>query len=42
MVLRGHIDFKTDPWPKLSNAAKDCVRLLLEQDPTKRVTAQVG
>ncbi|GFH06436.1 uncharacterized protein HaLaN_01067, partial [Haematococcus lacustris] len=31
MVLRGHIDFKTDPWPKLSEAAKDCVRKLLEQ-----------
>ena len=31
MVLRGHIDFKTDPWPKLSDAAKDCVKRLLEQ-----------
>ncbi len=40
MVLRGHIDFKTDPWPKLSDAAKDCVRILLEQDPGKRATAQ--
>jgi hypothetical protein len=40
MVLRGHIDFKTDPWPKLSEAAKDCVRRLLEQDPTKRATTQ--
>lgn len=33
MVLRGHIDFKTDPWPKLSEAAKDCVKRLLEQVP---------
>ena len=31
MVLRGHIDFKTDPWPKISDAAKDCVKRLLEQ-----------
>lgn len=31
MVLRGHIDFKTDPWPKISDAAKDCVKQLLEQ-----------
>ncbi|KAL6752945.1 kinase-like domain-containing protein [Haematococcus lacustris] len=38
MVLRGHIDFKTDPWPKLSEAAKDCVRKLLEQNPVKRAT----
>uniref|UniRef100_A0A7S0RNC7 Calcium-dependent protein kinase n=1 Tax=Chlamydomonas leiostraca TaxID=1034604 RepID=A0A7S0RNC7_9CHLO len=40
MVLRGHIDFKTDPWPKISEAAKDCVRRLLEQDPAKRATTQ--
>lgn len=39
MVLKGHIDFKTDPWPKLSEAAKDCVRKLLDQDPSKRATA---
>lgn len=31
MVLRGHIDFKTDPWPKLSDTCKDCVKRLLEQ-----------
>ena len=31
MVLRGHIDFKTEPWPNLSAAAKDCVKRLLEQ-----------
>jgi serine/threonine protein kinase len=31
MVLKGHIDFKTDPWPKISEAAKDCVRRLLDQ-----------
>ena len=39
MVLRGNIDFKTDPWPKLSPDAKDCVTSLLHQDPTKRATA---
>jgi len=39
MVLKGHVDFKTDPWPKLSEAAKDCVRRLLDQDPTRRATA---
>ncbi|GAX79943.1 hypothetical protein CEUSTIGMA_g7383.t1 [Chlamydomonas eustigma] len=39
MVLRGHVDFKTDPWPKLSEAAKDCVKKLLEQDVSKRATA---
>lgn len=40
MVLKGHIDFKTDPWPKISEAAKDCVRKLLQQDVTQRATAQ--
>lgn len=39
MVLRGHVDFKTDPWPRISDAAKDCVKRLLEQDPTKRANA---
>eukprot|EP00798_Chlamydomonas_sp_ICE-L_P009037 gene9037-16159_t len=39
MVLRGNIDFKTDPWPRLSAECKDCVRSLLEQDPSKRASA---
>lgn len=39
MVLKGNVDFKTDPWPKLSESAKDCVRKLLEQDTAKRYTS---
>lgn len=39
MVLKGHLDFKTDPWPSISEAAKDCVRKLCELDPKKRATA---
>lgn len=39
MVLKGHVDFKSEPWPKISDAAKDCVRKLLEQDVSKRATA---
>ena len=35
----GNVDFKTDPWPKISDAAKDCVKILLDQDPTRRATA---
>lgn len=31
LFLQGHVDFKTEPWPKLSEAAKDCVKRLLEQ-----------
>eukprot|EP00879_Flechtneria_rotunda_P004238 GHRR01004486.1.p1 GENE.GHRR01004486.1~~GHRR01004486.1.p1 ORF type:complete len:457 (+),score=158.20 GHRR01004486.1:244-1614(+) len=40
MVLKGAIDFKSEPWPRISDAAKDCVKRLLEMDPTKRATAE--
>lgn len=36
MVLKGHVDFGTDPWPKLSSTAKDLVSQLLRMDATKR------
>lgn len=39
MVLKGSIDFKSDPWPRISEAAKDCVRRLLDMDPSKRADA---
>ena len=39
-VLRGHIDFKSNPWPKISSAAKDLVSKMLKQDPKERLTAQ--
>lgn len=39
-VLKGQIDFKSDPWPKISEAAKDCVRKLLEMDASKRATSE--
>ncbi|CAK0786958.1 Calcium-dependent protein kinase 2 [Coccomyxa viridis] len=38
-VAKGHIDFKTDPWPNVSSEAKDAVRVMLQQDPKKRATA---
>lgn len=39
-VLKGQLDFKSDPWPKISDAAKDCVKRLLEMDPSKRATSE--
>lgn len=36
MVLKGHVDFGTDPWPKLSSAAKDLVSQLLSTDAAQR------
>ncbi len=40
MVLAGHVDFKTDPWPKISAPAKACVMGLLNQDISKRWTTR--
>ncbi|XP_043704835.1 calcium-dependent protein kinase 10-like isoform X2 [Telopea speciosissima] len=39
-ILRGVIDFKRDPWPRVSESAKSLVRQMLEPDPRKRLTAQ--
>jgi calcium-dependent protein kinase len=38
-VLRGQVDFHSDPWPKISSGAKDLVRRMLRQDPKDRLTA---
>ncbi|KAI3450044.1 hypothetical protein Pfo_006709 [Paulownia fortunei] len=38
-ILRGHVDFSTDPWPSISNGAKDLVRKMLNSDPKQRLTA---
>ncbi|KAL6524322.1 Calcium-dependent protein kinase 17 [Orobanche gracilis] len=38
-ILRGHIDFSSDPWPSISNGAKDLVRKMLNSDPKQRLTA---
>lgn len=39
-ILRGHVDFTSDPWPSLSSAAKDLVRKMLTTDPKQRLTSQ--
>uniref|UniRef100_A0ACD6A1G3 Uncharacterized protein n=1 Tax=Avena sativa TaxID=4498 RepID=A0ACD6A1G3_AVESA len=38
-VLKGDLDFSTDPWPSISDSAKDLVRKMLIRDPKKRLTA---
>ncbi|KAL4378705.1 hypothetical protein GQ457_02G024670 [Hibiscus cannabinus] len=38
-VLRGQPDFTIEPWPSISNSAKDLVRRMLVKDPKKRLTA---
>ncbi|KAL8263654.1 hypothetical protein R6Q59_021784 [Mikania micrantha] len=37
-ILRGHIDFISDPWPTISPQAKDVVRKMLNSDPKQRIT----
>ncbi|KAL4199961.1 hypothetical protein AMTRI_Chr03g147390 [Amborella trichopoda] len=39
-ILRVVIDFKRDPWPKVSDSAKSLVRQMLESDPRRRLSAQ--
>ncbi|XP_010929942.1 calcium-dependent protein kinase 2 [Elaeis guineensis] len=38
-ILQGHIDFESDPWPSISNSAKDLVKKMLTQDPKRRITS---
>ncbi|KAI3951409.1 hypothetical protein MKW98_030261 [Papaver atlanticum] len=38
-IIRSVIDFKRDPWPKVSENAKDLVRGMLNPDPKQRLTA---
>ncbi|KAB2600950.1 calcium-dependent protein kinase 2-like [Pyrus ussuriensis x Pyrus communis] len=38
-ILEGVIDFDSQPWPSISDSAKDLIRKMLTQDPTKRITS---
>jgi serine/threonine protein kinase len=38
-VLHGKPDFQSEPWPSISEGAKDLVRRMLVRDPKKRLTA---
>ncbi|KAF7148913.1 hypothetical protein RHSIM_Rhsim03G0018700 [Rhododendron simsii] len=39
-IIRSVVDFKQDPWPKVSDNAKDLVKKMLDRDPWRRLTAQ--
>lgn len=38
-VLKGVIDFDSDPWPLISDSAKDLIRKMLTSRPSDRMTA---
>ncbi|XP_058222485.1 calcium-dependent protein kinase 1 isoform X1 [Rhododendron vialii] len=38
-VLRGNLDFASDPWPSISSSAKDLVKKMLQSDPKERLSA---
>ncbi|KAI4364161.1 hypothetical protein MLD38_020290 [Melastoma candidum] len=37
-VLHGKLDLTSDPWPRISDSAKDLVRRMLVRNPKKRIT----
>ncbi|KAJ0977171.1 hypothetical protein J5N97_012645 [Dioscorea zingiberensis] len=39
-IIRSVIDFERDPWPKVSDNAKDLVRRMLDPNPYTRLTAE--
>ncbi|KAL2250872.1 UNVERIFIED_CONTAM: Calcium-dependent protein kinase 1 [Sesamum indicum] len=38
-IMCGDIDFTSDPWPNISESAKDVVKKMLVRDPKRRITA---
>ncbi|CAL1409984.1 unnamed protein product [Linum trigynum] len=38
-ILHGKIDFVSEPWPSISDNAKELIKKMLEKDPRKRISA---
>ncbi|XP_039058849.1 LOW QUALITY PROTEIN: calcium-dependent protein kinase SK5-like [Hibiscus syriacus] len=38
-ILQGKIDFDSQPWPAISDSAKDLIRKMLDRNPKRRLTA---
>ena len=38
-ILYGRLDFNSDPWPSISDGAKDLIRKMLTRDPKERISA---
>lgn len=39
-IIGGKIDFTRDPWPRVSEQAKDLVKCMLDQNPYTRLTVE--
>ncbi|XP_045822132.1 calcium-dependent protein kinase SK5-like [Trifolium pratense] len=39
-ILQGILDFQSEPWPTISDSAKDLIQKMLDMNPKKRFTAQ--
>ncbi|XAR55635.1 Non-specific serine/threonine protein kinase, partial [Bertholletia excelsa] len=38
-ILKGKLDFESEPWPHISESAKDLIQKMLCRDPKKRISA---
>ncbi|XP_075498341.1 calcium-dependent protein kinase SK5 isoform X1 [Primulina tabacum] len=38
-ILRGKLDFNSEPWPEISDLAKDLLKKMLDRNPKTRLTA---
>lgn len=38
-ILKGKVDLESEPWPSISDSAKDLIKKMLHRDPKKRITA---
>uniref|UniRef100_A0A6N2M608 non-specific serine/threonine protein kinase n=1 Tax=Salix viminalis TaxID=40686 RepID=A0A6N2M608_SALVM len=38
-ILQGKLDFESEPWPSITDSAKDLIRKMLERNPKKRLSA---
>lgn len=38
-ILRAKLDFDSDPWPQISESAKDLIKKMLDRRPQQRITA---
>ncbi|CAH1443068.1 unnamed protein product [Lactuca virosa] len=38
-ILTGQLDFESEPWPQITETAKDLIKTMLDRNPEQRITA---